>query len=124
MLDTNPKKEGKSEESMTIFGGKIISSVFFHIMKMGYATKKKAAGIFMKNILRNDNLLWMKNNVDEQVALFLITNSEDGWTDRIFPMWVKDNFFGGRGRMRQTFGFSKIIFRSCWNHLDFLMILH
>ena len=88
---------------------------------MGYATKKKAPKIFMDNILRNGNLLWMKINVGEQVKLFLITNCDDRWSDPNLHTWVNDNVFGGRGRKRQTFGFFKIIFCSCWNHLNFLI---
>ena len=89
---------------------------------MSFLKRKTAAREFMDSVAENIyNLLWLKNNVNKDVNLFILTNCEEGIADQILPNWVKLTFLGESSRKGQILNFLMSGVGSFSNNVDFLL---
>ena len=83
MLIPDPGTSSQPSKTLRKYGGRDISTAFFHIMRMGYNTRKKAAKRVNDSIGKNeDDLLWMKTNLHKDVSSFILLNCERSFIDK------------------------------------------
>ena len=116
-------KWNETNINLSKFGGKFISGLFYHVRNMEYETRKKAAKVFMESIRKNESLLWMKQNIDEKVSLFLLTTSEGGLMDRFLPYWLHNKVTHRGSRMGLFIGILKSVVSLFSNQMDLFMDL-
>ena len=99
-----------------------IDGTFYQLMSTSFLKRKTAAREFMDSVAENIyNLLWLKNNVNKDVNLFILTNCEEGIADKILPNWVKLTFLGESSRIGQILNFLISGVGSFSNNVDFLL---
>ena len=126
-----PKPE-QSSVSAIQFSPIDITCTMYTIMSMDYDARKSAAKVFMEHLAQSEEgLLWLHNNLHPNIQDFIISNSEQGCTDRMLAAdwgraqfivnWIKAKFFGPSGKFGQTLGVIKMGISCMFMNLDLFL---
>ena len=126
-----PKPEHLSLSAIQ-FSPTDITCTMYIIMSMDYDARKSAAKVFMEHLAQSEEgLLWLHNNLHPNIQNFVISNSEQGCTDRMLAAdwgraqfivnWIKAKFFGPSGKFGQTLGVIKMGSSCMFMNLDLFL---
>ena len=72
-------------------------------MKLNASQSQQAS----RTLLQNTSPLWVKENLNEDIACFVMTNSTDGVFDPIIPHWIKKKMDSEAGTTGQMINLAK-----------------